>query len=308
VGDFTTAAIPFNASANQVAAALQALPSLASGTLDNVRVTAAEVLVEQTIRGRAGVNEAQTVTLPLNASAGNFTLTFQGETTASLAFNAMASDVETALEALTNIDDVNVLGNDGGPWTVLFSGAMVAQTDQPLMTAQSADLGLTAGPWTIEFIDDFSGKPIAPVTVDATNLVTQGNGEVTTQTLTTGGGGTPQLVSTKHFNTFVDVEHLRIDTGAGDDHVIIRGVPNFSLGIFYAADEGNDTLEIISTADMPNFVAPVFPNDDGATVMVDGRSIQFDSMEGGLTFNANGMAGTASSRVTMPATNSASQA
>src|SRR5690606_27244294 len=63
-GDFTTAPIPFNASTNQITAALQAIPALASVTVDNVRVTAAEVMVTQTIRGRTGVNEAQSITLP----------------------------------------------------------------------------------------------------------------------------------------------------------------------------------------------------------------------------------------------------
>jgi hypothetical protein len=49
-------------------------------------------------------------------------LTFGSEQTAAIAYNASAGTVETALEALTGIDNVTVSGSAGGPYTITFGG------------------------------------------------------------------------------------------------------------------------------------------------------------------------------------------
>ena len=71
-----------------------------------------------------GANAAQTVTLN-NATSGSFTLTFNGQTTAPLAFNAAASDVAAALAALSNVGLgkvlVTLLGN---VFTLIFQNAL----------------------------------------------------------------------------------------------------------------------------------------------------------------------------------------
>lgn len=57
------------------------------------------------------------------ASSGTFTLTFDGDTTSALNYNATAADVDTALNALTSITTaggVTVSGSNGGPFTVAF--------------------------------------------------------------------------------------------------------------------------------------------------------------------------------------------
>lgn len=86
-----------------------------------------------------GTNEVQTVTV--DASSGNFTLSFAGYTTASIAEAATAAAVQSALEALPNLDsgDVTVSGSDGGPFTVTFKGRY-AGINVPLMTAADVDL------------------------------------------------------------------------------------------------------------------------------------------------------------------------
>ena len=53
-----------------------------------------------------GVNAVQTVTV--TATAGTYTLTFGGQTTAPLAFNASPATVQAALQALSNIGAGNV--------------------------------------------------------------------------------------------------------------------------------------------------------------------------------------------------------
>jgi len=83
-----------------------------------------DVEVEELSAGVADQNEKQQVRLPAGTSGGTFTLTFEGQTTAAIAFNAAAATVQAAMEALSNIavGDVVVTGSDGGPWTFDFPG------------------------------------------------------------------------------------------------------------------------------------------------------------------------------------------
>jgi NHL repeat len=89
--------------------------------------------------GNVPVNEQQTVTVA--ATGGTFTLTFSGQTTAGIPFDATAAAVQTALEALSNLNpgDVLVSGNTGGPWTVEFAGAR-ADADVGQMFGNPANL------------------------------------------------------------------------------------------------------------------------------------------------------------------------
>jgi hypothetical protein len=89
-------------------------------------------------------NEVQHVTITGTPTGGTFTITFDGQTTGAIAYNATASTVQTALEALSNIapGDVAVTGSAGGPYTITFQGAY-AGVNVPSMTASGA--GLTGG-------------------------------------------------------------------------------------------------------------------------------------------------------------------
>lgn len=88
-------------------------------------------------------NEVQSVTVS-GASSGTFTLTYAGQTTSGVAFDAAASAVQTALRALSNIGSGNVTvgGANGGPFTVTFTGTL-RDTNVAQMTASAA--GLDAG-------------------------------------------------------------------------------------------------------------------------------------------------------------------
>ncbi|PQO33336.1 hypothetical protein C5Y96_10820 [Blastopirellula marina] len=112
-----------------------------------------DAVVSHTIVSNGGnsTNEVQAVTLPGNPSGGTFTLSFQGQTTGNLTFDESAADVEAALEALSNIASgaVSVTGDDGGPWTIEFTGTL-AGTDVGQMTASGANL--TGGTVTISTV------------------------------------------------------------------------------------------------------------------------------------------------------------
>jgi hypothetical protein len=105
---------------------------------------------------RIGTREEQTVTV--TADSGDYTLTYDGEETAAIEFDATSAEVEAALEALDNIvpGDVAVTGSAGGPYTVKFR----------------ADLG-----------------DVGALTADDTNLVGAGAGVVIATTVTGAGSG-----------------------------------------------------------------------------------------------------------------------
>ena len=93
----------------------------------------------------AGATEVQTVTITGAPTGGTFTLTFQGSTTAAIAFDAAASVVQSALEALSNVaaGDIIVTGANGGPFTLTFGGVNVGQDVDELTSTPSLTGGTT---------------------------------------------------------------------------------------------------------------------------------------------------------------------
>jgi len=104
-----------------------------------------------TDEGTAAVSEVQTVTLataPNNdPDGGTFTLTYGSETTASLAWNATANDIETALEALSTVNtgDITVSAPIDDAVTFTFADTL---DDVGLITINSSltdgGVGVTA--------------------------------------------------------------------------------------------------------------------------------------------------------------------
>ncbi|MDX3044107.1 hypothetical protein PV383_44145 [Streptomyces caniscabiei] len=88
-------------------------------------------------------DEVQQVAITGSPTGGTYTLTLSGQTTAGIAYNATASAVQSALEALSNVEvgDVVCAGgpHPGTPVTVTFEGQF-AGTDVPQMTGSAASL------------------------------------------------------------------------------------------------------------------------------------------------------------------------
>lgn len=80
-----------------------------------------------------GTAEVQTIT-PTTVTAGTFTLTYNGVTTAPIAWNATAAAIQLALEALSNIVPGDVLAAGGPvnstPVTVTFYGNQIGNVTQ----------------------------------------------------------------------------------------------------------------------------------------------------------------------------------
>lgn len=96
----------------------------------------------------AVANEVQTINLG-GAVAGTITITFDGETTGAIAYNATAATVQTALEGLSNINPGDVVVTGGplpGTITLTFGGKYLYQ-NVPQVTVTPT--GLTGGTVTV---------------------------------------------------------------------------------------------------------------------------------------------------------------
>ena len=96
---------------------------------------------------QAPVGEVQTLTITGSPAGGTFTITYAGQTTTALDWDSTATEVETALRALSNIGPLDVVCG-GGPLpgtavTITFVGAL-NQTDVALMTTTDSLTGGSA--------------------------------------------------------------------------------------------------------------------------------------------------------------------
>jgi hypothetical protein len=88
-------------------------------------------------------DEIQTLTVG-GSGLTSFTITWEGQTTGSLDADASAAEVQAALEALSNIGpgEALVTGDDGGPWTVQFTGALGDQNQDAMTTTPTGGTGV----------------------------------------------------------------------------------------------------------------------------------------------------------------------
>ena len=135
----------------------------------------------------AAFNEIQEIDLGSQITGGTFRLFFGGNSTADINFDAAAADVQSALEALPNVDpgDVSISGGSlpGTPVTVEFAGQF-AQTNVPQMflvgnsltnnEQQSVSIAgsPTAGNFTLSLLDGDAGinGTSNPIDFDALTL------------------------------------------------------------------------------------------------------------------------------------------
>lgn len=122
-----TATMKFMVAAD--AAGMASLGDMRTGVTKFMRIEALGPLIDNN----------QTVTLG-SPSAGTFTLTYKGQTTSALAFNATAATVQTAFLALSTVGAGNatVTGGAGGPYTISLIGTLAQ--DATVITGNGASL------------------------------------------------------------------------------------------------------------------------------------------------------------------------
>jgi len=166
-----------------VTAALEALSTIGEG---NVDVTGTSLLdgaltlafqgdlaglPVPLVSGQGGTCEVQEVGIDGSTTDGHFHLTFDGETTNEIAFNAVAVDVEAALEALSNIGDGNVEVSGGpGPgsvWSVRFRGDLAAQNVAAMTGDGTALVGGTSTDVTVTVTTPGESKTVVATETQA---------------------------------------------------------------------------------------------------------------------------------------------
>lgn len=95
----------------------------------------------------SGTNDVQTVSITGSPTGGVFTLTYGAQTTGNIAYNAPASDVQTALRTLSTIGQYgcNVTGSAGGPYVVTFTGALGDSASVTAITGSGTGLTPSGG-------------------------------------------------------------------------------------------------------------------------------------------------------------------
>jgi hypothetical protein len=221
-----------------------------------------------TLTGGTPANEVQTVTITGTPTGGTFTLTFDGQTTTGIAYNANASAVQTALLALSNLDtgDVTVGGGPGPatPYTVTFGGAYAA-TNVPAMTATGSFTGGTSPAVAVTTTTPGSPVDLATLPVGWEDLgwvtsdgVTYGRttevsdvtsfgsvqptrSDVTTDTITMSVVAQETKLLTLGLYTGADVSALTATAPGGEFTIAKPDVPGFQyyrvLGLFVDRDD-----------------------------------------------------------------------
>ncbi len=126
---------------------------VAAADLSITKAKANWALVATTqVQGTAGINETQRITSYGPPTEGSFTITFEGQTTAPIPYNATAATIQLALVALSNIAPGDVIVT-GGPINtsfvnIQFTGALglsdrnqvTTTVTPPLQTVNAGDL------------------------------------------------------------------------------------------------------------------------------------------------------------------------
>lgn len=132
----------------QVCVAYRAPDTLLNATIESLTVCTPDPNILSFLIGGAviiggGTDEVQTLTITGTPTGGTFTLTFDGQETDPIDYDATAGEVQTALEALPNLTPGDVTAGGGPlpdtPVTLTFGGSL-AGTDVPLIVADGSSL------------------------------------------------------------------------------------------------------------------------------------------------------------------------
>jgi uncharacterized phage protein gp47/JayE len=118
----------------------------------NVPTARFATIEEGTVHG--GINEKQTLTFSAVPASGQFQITFDGQTTAAIAFNANNAAIQSALNALSNLSGVIVSGSYATQILMEFAGSD-GEKDQPLCTI------------TGNTLEDGSSNPVSVVVAES---------------------------------------------------------------------------------------------------------------------------------------------
>lgn len=117
----------------------------------------------------AGTSEVQTITITGAPTGGTFSLTYDGQTTAALAYNATTAAVQTALQGLSSIGSGNatVTGTAGSSYVVTFTGTLANQ-NVPTIVAVGTFTGGTSPAISVATTTGGAAGSLLSITDDTT--------------------------------------------------------------------------------------------------------------------------------------------
>jgi len=151
-----------------------------------------------------------------DATSGNFTMTYSGQTTTAIDYNATAAVVETAVEGLSNVTAATVTGSGTSsiPWVIRF----VTDTGSGIVTADDTNLVGGTSTITLATIDISEADQLFRIQLTEGNIaLVEGNAKPTTSVaaLTSIADSTVKFLS------------AATDTGMGSYTL----APNFNLAV-----------------------------------------------------------------------------
>lgn len=92
-------------------------------------------------------------TITVSATSGNYYITYLGQTSASIAFNASAATLKTALEGIGSIGAGNAQVTGGGPYSVTLDSTVGIPSSQTLYgnAAAAVTINATGGTFTVTY-------------------------------------------------------------------------------------------------------------------------------------------------------------
>ena len=129
----------------------------------------------------------QTVRLTGSPTGGTFTLTFGGDTTSGIAYNATAATVQTALQGLTSIGSGNalVIAAPGGGWEVRFAGTLAGKYQARITASGTSLTGGTTPAVVVSTISIGGDAGRAATTTDPRALVSRSYADALGRTVRT---------------------------------------------------------------------------------------------------------------------------
>lgn len=123
----------------------------------------------EAIDAGGATQEIQTSTLDALMTAGTFTITYKGETTAAIAFNATVAQITTALELLSTVDvgDITMEAAHEPDTTLTCTWTFLAALGNPPML--SIDITAATGPTYCTWDETVKGGTAGYVTITAAN-------------------------------------------------------------------------------------------------------------------------------------------
>lgn len=190
-------------------------------------------------------DEVQQLAITGSPTGGTFTLTYSGQTTAAIPYNASAADVQVALQALSNIgdDDVRCFGSQ-----------------------------LPAGTITIHFLNALGATNVTQMT--STDSLTGGSTPATAISTLTGGAGAysaiaQQPISKSTVNVYIDSSAGAIGTTKFCDaleiglsipkirnpvKVLCTAYPSFKDSVQVAVEEMRSKMVLIKNTQIISFM------------------------------------------------------